>query len=508
MSFAAPAPPSPAAIRSLPPLSGRLLLAYRCAWLALAVGAVAALAWLALRDAMDPLVFALRLAKSAVLLGVSLILFRRRRGDGVAALLSLALLLWVITSSFDLATGDLPTAILVGDRLRFLLFALALLLFPAGIWSPAWTRQVAALSISVFLLGVAEAVGAAPTRLFLPLAILCVLASLAALLVRYRSAAMAERQQVKWVALGLSTGIALILAARAGAALSHGRAGISLPHALLEGLFQLGIIAVAVGFLVSLLRYRLYDAESVISRSAAYAGLTLALIATFTASEVFIEGLGQNYLGAEIGDLAGALAAGIAAMLLAPLHNRLTAWAERHFQRDLLGLRMQVPDLMAALSGGASLARLGSVLLPHIEAAVHSARITLVVDGRVVASRGIAPAAALGWFRRWQAPADPGQFDAAPDDDFPLRMALRCPLGSVRAWLLLGPRPDGSCHGQDELDALQAIAAPVQRALFAVAERQQAEARERAARNRMARSLRALEKRLSQLERRSPVLRG
>jgi len=62
---------------------------------------------------------------------------------------------------------------------------------------------------------------------------------------------------------------------------------------LWEAMFQLGIIIVALGFLVSLLRFRLFDAETVISRSAAYAALTIALVATFgantaeTASRVF-----------------------------------------------------------------------------------------------------------------------------------------------------------------------------------------------------------------------------
>jgi hypothetical protein len=53
----------------------------------------------------------------------------------------------------------------------------------------------------------------------------------------------------------------------------------------------------------------------------------------------------------------------------------------------------------------------------------------------------------------------------AGDPLFPVRMALRCPFGTVRGWLLLGSRPDGSLYGKDELEALAEIAPPLRRAL-------------------------------------------
>ncbi len=82
------------------------------------------------------------------------------------------------------------------------LFALALLLFPGGRWWPSWTRGIAAAAAGVFMLGVAESLGMMPTRLFLPLAILCVLGSIGALLWRFRfGSSAAERQQLKLVAL-------------------------------------------------------------------------------------------------------------------------------------------------------------------------------------------------------------------------------------------------------------------------------------------------------------------
>jgi hypothetical protein len=243
---------------SLPPLSGGLLWTYRAFWCGLTLVALTILLSSVLKPAFDPLVIALRLAKGAVLIGVTAILLRRRPRDPVAALLSMALLLWTITSSFDF-TGDAAVPLLL-DRARFLFFALALLLFPDGKWRPAWTREIAAASGLVFLVGVGEILWATRTHLFLPAAIACVIAAVVSLVCRYRRAVTeAARQQLKWVALGLVTGVGLILCARAGAALPSTSSKLPPMPILWEAMFQLGIVAIALGFLVPLLRYRLFD---------------------------------------------------------------------------------------------------------------------------------------------------------------------------------------------------------------------------------------------------------
>ena len=483
----------PAASDGLPPLGGRLFAAYRIAWWALLALAVTAAGYALFEPGTHPLILGLRLTKSVVLITVSAILFRRRRADLVAAMLGLSFLLWTSSSSVDFTGTGMAWSILL-DRCRFLLFAFALLLFPDGQWAPRWTRAVAAAILLVFLIGILEALAWITTQSFLPLAIGCVLLTLTALLARYKSlSSVMTKQQLKWVALGLVAGIALILSARAGAAIA---AGMAMPMAstiLLEGLFQLGIVIIALGFLTSLLRYRLYDAETAISRSAAYAALTLALVAVFAASESIIQTLGQRYFGSGIGDLSGGIAAAIAAVLLTPLHSRISGWAETHFQRDLISLKSELPDLLGALSGTSSVERLGSAVLPRIEEAIHSTRIALVVEDTLVAVRGMTKSAGHRWFRRWAMPSSIELFDQDGDRDFPIRMALRCPFGEVRGWLLLGPRPDGSIYGSDDLDALAAIAPPLRRTIFSVLAREKEQHRTRASQQRLAAKVIALE---------------
>lgn len=489
----------PTGAPGLPPLGGRLFLVYRTAWWALALAAVATLCWSWFDGSTTTGIWLLRMAKAAVLIAVSAILFRRRRKDPVAAMLALAFLLWTISSSVDFIAGDMLPALV--DRFRFLFFAVALLLFPDGLWSPGWTRHVGTAIIAAFLLGVAEALGVLPGRLFLPVAIGCVLAALAALIVRYRALDRgAQKQQLKWVTLGLFAGIALILSARAGAALTAGMAVPRIGTILLEGLFQLGIIILALGFLTSLLRYRLYDAEAAISRSAVYAALTLTLVGTFAASEALIELLGQRFFGMAIGNVSGAVAAAVAAMMLTPLHGHISDWAERHFQHDLVTLKQELPDLLAVLSSGGSVKRLAVATLARLEQAVHAVRLALIVDGKLVATRGIAIDPARRLLRRWQPPDHVELLTRASDDCFPLLLALRCPLGKVRGWLLLGPRPDGSYYGRDDLAALAEVAPSLQRGLVEVMERQAAQARNRRLHQAISRTMSRLEERVSTLE--------
>ncbi len=451
--------------RSLPPLSGGLLAAYVIAWVWLGATVAGLISVSVLQPSEPAGILVLRTVKAAVLVGVAAILLRRRRRDPVAALLSLAFLLWAITSSFDF-TGSTASLPILLDRLRFLLFAVALLLFPDAQWRPCWTRHVAVASFAVFLVGAGESLGLLPTRLFLPLAIACILAAIGALIKRFRMAQNeTERQQLKWVALGLVSGVALILSARAAAALMS---VTSIAPVLLEALFQLGIILVALGFLVSLLRYRLFDAEAAITRSAAYAGLTVALVATFSGSEALIEMLGQRYLGMGVGDVSAAMAAAIAAVLLSPLHERISAWTEQRFERDLALLKRQLPELLAELSAGSSTRKLAAAVLPRIQVAIHVKQAALIVDDTVVATLGVQPPQVMSWSKRALGEVIGRQFHLVPEDPlFPTRMVMRCAFGQVRGWLLLGPRPDGSQHGKHELAALAAIAPALRQALFA-----------------------------------------
>jgi hypothetical protein len=341
-----------------------------------------------------------------------------------------------------------------------LVFALALLLFPDGRWRPRWTRGVAVASGGVLVLGLAEGLRLAPTHLFLPLAVGCVAAAVAALLSRFRTAECeAVRQQLKWVALGLVAGIGLILCARSGAALTVSSVGLPRAPIFWEAMFQIGIVIIALGFLVSLLRYRLFDAESAITRSASYVVLTVALVATFAATEAAIEWFGQQYLGMSIGNLAAAVAAAVAAATLGPLHHRIGDWAEQRFQHDLVALKQELPEILADLSTWASLDELGKVALARIGRAVHAREVALILDGKIVA-------------------AEPSVRGPITADCFPTRISLPS-TARLRGEILIGRRPDGTPQTRDEIEAIETVGPALSRAVSTAVHRDRQRMRDR-----------------------------
>lgn len=461
----------------LPPLGGRLLLVYRLLWAALLLCAFWAMG-LALTDgSMSRPILTMRIVKSLILAAAAIILSWRRPRDPVAALLSLAFLCWITTSSVDFTSQAMFPAML--DRLRFLLFVLALLLFPDGRWAPPWTRKVAGFGILICLVGLAEAANLISTNMYLPPAVLCVLLAILALIERFRQARNEDqKQQLKWVALGLVSGIGLIVSARATAAL-----GIGFEPYALEAVFQLGIVIVALGFLIPVLRYRLYDAETVISRSAGYAILTATLVAIFAGSEALIETISQQYLGGEIGEVSGAIAASLAAVLLAPLNDRIGSWAEGVFQRDLVRLKKELPELLAEVPRNWNPRQIGRAVLPRIGEAVHASHSAILIDGSVVAVDGIS-------LRQAEAASEGAS----------LRLPLPCPFGGVRGWLVLGPRPDGSGYRSDDIAALHSITPALRRAMLNAIDRHSTSRRRRRLEREVFRQLQALRDRVSALE--------
>src|SRR5207302_3724594 len=109
------------------------------------------------------------------------------------------------------------------------------------------------------------------------------LAGVMTLMVRLRRMApSAARQQIKWALFGFS-GYALFLSVSLISdmtKLTVGSFGAQLTLEVVAGLtFGLAFLCLQLGLLIALMRFRLYDAEAVISRSANVALITLGVAA-------------------------------------------------------------------------------------------------------------------------------------------------------------------------------------------------------------------------------------
>jgi hypothetical protein len=293
---------------------------------------------------------------------------------------------------------------------------------------------------------------------------------LAFLMLRYRRLrAGPERQQFRWVALGIAAGVLTLLLRAVLVPLQA-----SLPPAPLSPwvdysasfVHALGFAVIGSSFAIALLKYRLYDAESLIGRSAALTATTLMLAGVWAASEKAVEAALTVLLGQGQETLAEIVSAGFAVALVTPLHGRVHAWIERRFRNSLWHLKEELPEKIAALSLRTGTAQLCQMVLDQIAHAARATRAALVIDRKdgffVAANRGITREHVSDWLAGTKLPKAGEMVEEG--SHFPFRLALGEEDGAM-AWLLVGPRPDGTPCNRDEREALVGLAAPLARAL-------------------------------------------
>lgn len=438
-------------------------------------------------SALDRLFYFAYIAVNSLVIAAAVLLFVKGGGRTVPMLLAFGLPILGLTFCgmsliVALEQGWLVLPIRV---VNWSMMILALMLFPNGAFHPRWMRWVGVLMVVVTPIGV---IGMAnehlPIAIWIPFHTIFLLAGVSSLVARYRSLPTGEeRQQIRWAMFGFSLAVALLVAVLVDEVLVQ---PLTLPPAadlwstVIDYVMQLlMVLAFAGGLFVSLLRYRLYDADRVIARSASFGALALALIALFAGTEKVIELLGEEVFGEQLGVLAGGIGAALAAATIVPLHHRLNHWAEHRFQKQLIQLRRGLPALVGDLRETAPVERIAAASLDWVVRGVRASRAALVMGSKVVDARGVEADAVDDWRKGWIPSLEPGLDSAREDALFPLRIPLEADGHGRVGWLLLGPRPDGSFYGKDERKALEEIADPVARALEIAEAREAREAAER-----------------------------
>ena len=142
-------------------------------------------------------------------------------------------------------------------------------------------------------------------------------ASLACVVVRFRSSRGVERQQLRWVAAGAAAAVAGLLA---GAAVPQGT--------VLSGVLYSSVLFIPLAVAVAVLRYRLWDLDRLVSRTVTYAVVTALLVVPYL---LIVPAAGRLVGGS--GSLAVAAATLAAAALFQPLRRRVQDLVDRRFNR-------------------------------------------------------------------------------------------------------------------------------------------------------------------------------
>jgi hypothetical protein len=425
------------------------------------------------------------------LLWAAWILHRRNSRDAVSSLLSLAILLTMAAeqpSVTFLATIGVPRWLNVAlyDLGNVALLA-GILLFPNGALSWRLLGLLLCLPVLLFLQGQLYGL------VFLAFMLIAVLMLLRCL----RLTPLSDlKMQIRWALFGFS-GYAFLRGVSMACDMfkwSTESYGFQLFLEIVAGVsLGLGVLLLQLGLLVALLRYRLYDAEAIISRTVSVALITLLLGAGFGGiMEGVITEMQNIYPNSQTP--AAMFGAVLAIMFLEPLRKKVESWTDRHFQKNLFLLRDDLPESVRELRETGTVSELEGDVLTRIQNGVRAVRSAMIIEGRTVETRNVLAAEVDAW--RTAEPNFGTDICEPHDKLFPLRIPLipssdkdHAPMG----FILVGARPDGTIPSREEQKALVEVSETIARAIRTVIKRQKREAELAALMARHERRLTALE---------------
>jgi hypothetical protein len=203
----------------------------------------------------------------------------------------------------------------------------------------------------------ADAVGGLGTLLWLVILVV----SLVCVVLRFRSSAGIERQQLRWVMAGAAGAVVGLL----GGALSPQRTVVS-------SILYAGVLCVPVAVAVAVLRYRLWDLDRLISRTLTYTLVTALLVLPYL---LIVPATGRLAQGS--GSLAVAAATLTAVALFQPLRRRVQDLVDRRFNRRRYDAARTVDAFATRLRDQVDLDALHTELLGVVHQTMQPTRATL-----------------------------------------------------------------------------------------------------------------------------------
>jgi hypothetical protein len=266
-----------------------------------------------------------------------------------------------------------------------------LFIFPDGRAVPRWSRWVALLFFLVFpLLIIVTSSLPEETLLATPFGLLLLLlmggsmvTAVGCMVYRYRRVADGlQRQQLKWVALGLGCALTatftwIFLAALFPVNQPRPERTLAVMIGFPFLLTLISLFPISVG--VAVLRYRLWDIDVIIRRTLVYSTMTVVLALAYLGSVVLLQGLFVTLAdqGSEVPDLAVVASTLLIATLFTPLRRRVQALIDRRFYRRKYNAEQVLARFATAARNEADLDSISSQLMSVITETMQPAQVSL-----------------------------------------------------------------------------------------------------------------------------------
>ncbi|MBI4789276.1 MAG: hypothetical protein HY782_19765 [Chloroflexi bacterium] len=291
--------------------------------------------------------YALNALSSLLYILVALFIVRRKSDDGMALWLS-AVIMALGAVGFTPETIALITP---GSPLRVPETAVAffgyfapfatLYFFPDGRFNPLWSRWVCFVFVVVATyFGVVELLGSSADNslllIALPILAASILVGIGTMVYRFRRAASPlQRQQIKWVASGLTVvalGVVFWITMETFFPARQPNPTRTIVVALTFPFFLLAETLLPISVAIAVIRYRLWDIDVIIRRTLIYAALTAVLVLLYFGIVVLLQQALRAMTGqsSEIAIIVSTLAI---AALFAPLRHRVQNTIDRRFYR-------------------------------------------------------------------------------------------------------------------------------------------------------------------------------
>ena len=335
---------------------------------------------------------AVNLITSAIWYGVGSFIFWRRSDDWLALLAAFVLVMFNVTS---LSNNNAPSVLALAYPNLTLPFSLIsflggislgvfFLFFPGGRLVPRWMGLILLLDIIQGFLDDFPSPASPfdanwPGWLKLLLTLVIYGAIVYSQIYRYRrESTPVQRQQTKWVILGVAVAIAVIIGILAfnlllpsninsNAFVEFIVTAIIWPAALL-------LIPLSIGF--SILRYRLYDIDLLINRTLVYGTLTVLLAAVYFGLIFALQALFQGMFH-QNNNVAIVISTLAIAALFRPLRHRIQAIIDHRFYRRKYDAAKTMAAFSATLRNEVDLTQLSEHLVAVVQETMQPASVSL-----------------------------------------------------------------------------------------------------------------------------------
>jgi hypothetical protein len=193
-----------------------------------------------------------------------------------------------------------------------------------------------------------------------------------ALILRLRRGSWVERQQIKWLAYAAvaSTGGSILTYTPPEAIGARWVTGVG--YVLLE----LGVIGIPISIGIAILRYRLYEIDTLINRTLVYGALTAILVALYFSGIVVLQRVFVALTG-EQSTLAVVASTLLIAALFNPLRRRIQGFIDRRFYRHKYDARKTLETFSAKLRDETDLDALSGDLVGMVRETMQPAHVSL-----------------------------------------------------------------------------------------------------------------------------------